>query len=216
MSMLSISPPVRPVSKATKKVITMKASTRPPTRRKTGEYVVKDWLVLDAIQATIWSAPISILGSNFKENKGDHKKKANGAKYAYYILSTYCDHPGPCYSVHDHTVLRMKAYNASITYPTKKLATKDTSGKKRRSEKVIYHCVFRHHRRRSLGTAFSSLFYQVPQANTVLKVSVSRRKGKKRSVLRPRTLSAQSLYHWSLLSLGLLWILSTSKKRFEK
>lgn len=199
-SKLSTSLPRPPVSSATKKLMTTNARIIPPTSKKTGEYVVKDWFVLDAIHKTMFAAPTSISSGEFIKYERDRKNENQRAEYTDHALSADRNNPSSYDRIHDHTLLRMKVNSESITYPTRKLPKKDTSGKNTRSEKLIYHRVFLHRHRRTPLSDASFLCDRARALRTRRAEAVSIRKGKRRSALRRRSLTAVPLYQSSLRS----------------
>lgn len=214
-SRLSTSPARPPVNSATRKLITIKASMIPPTSKKTGEYVVKDWFVLEAIQRTIFAAPTSISGGQFIKYECDSKEENERAEDTDNSFAADRNDPSSYDRVHDHTLLRMKVNSDSITYPTRKLPTKDTSGKNTRSEKLIYHRVFlRRHHRSPLSDAL--FLYDRARARRARRAeSGSVRKEKKRSELPRRSLTAVLLYQSSSLSAAWMWIRSSCWRRSD-
>lgn len=214
-SRLSTPPALPPVSSATKKLMTTNARIIPPTSKKTGEYVVKDWLVLDAIHRTMFAAPTSISGCELIKYERDRENENKSAKYTDHALPSDRNNPSSNDRIHYHTLLRMKVNSESITYPTRKLPKKDTSGKNTRSEKLIYHRVFLRRRRRTPLSDASFLCDRARARRTRRAVAISIRKGKKRSALRRRSLTAVPLYQSSLRSAASMWIRSSCWRRSD-
>ncbi len=214
--MPSMPPSTLRVNIPTRNVITMKAKTIPPISKKIGLYVTKDWLVELAIQLTMPAAPISISGSYFIENEsnGDHEKE--GEQYADNGYPSNRTHPSRNNRV-NHTVFLMNAYRLNITYPTKKLASHAMSGKKIRSESVIYHYEFQRPLHYILNIYAWFARGQARKEAFATAESISNRIKRAISTLRQRYTLAESLYQsWLRFEARYLLIAPSSKKQFAK
>lgn len=206
---MSTPPAPPPVNNPTRKCITPNASTSPIMRTKIGSYVERFEVVELAIQETMPAAPMSISDCYLIENEGEHEHERDRDENSYHRFSPERENPRPNYGIHSHILFLMNAYRESITNPVRNPRHHAMSGKKIKSEKIIYHRVIQ--RRLPNIRDIASWFLHDRER---LAYTLSRREGKYRtgemhSEPRRRSLSAISLYHSSSLSLACSWKPST-------